>query len=504
MLITEIGQLSTPSSAAEIRDQFLRDLALGAIGAGVTNPPVQPGTDWFILAEAVANIGSIIFANQSLAIAAQNILTATGADLVAIRDGLGLPDVPATGSTGTIVIRVFGAATLNSGTQFVLPNGLRGQVTQTYVNPADQSEVNVAAIDTGVSTNLDANQIVRFVSPPANIGTDAKVSLGSPLTGGTDKESPERMRARILDTLRNKPAGGNWAHIREVVLQSLGSVADCYVYPALGGPGSCKVVPVKGFDADHRDFSRALSASALATVRTALQKELPVPQEIVVTASADQPIDATLLVTIPESPLNGGNGSGWTSYPVWPPLVVADNNKVTITAVTSNSQITVSANTTTAPVAGLTYVAWWSKADMRFTTALVVAVGGATGAWVLTLDRSLSSSDGTGAAIGDYISPGARGLDAYGTAWVALLSSLGTGENTVDTNRTPRSNRHPFVGDEDPYAITATTLATWVRQFPEISDHAAGAIPVTTPTVPGSVDTAPNILTPRHFGVYKK
>lgn len=505
MLIASIGQLATPSNAAEIRDQLLRDLNLAGLDAGLEDPPVQPGSDWFLLSTAVGNLCLIGFANQSIGLDAQNILTSTGTELDSIRAGLGIAEVAASGSTGKIKIKVFGSTTLVNGTEFVLPNGLRGRVVGTFINPADGDEVDVESIDTGTNTNLAGNEVVRFVSPPSNIGTDATVSIGQPLTGGTDSESDDRKRARILDTLRNKPAGGNWSHVREMALEALGSVVDCYVFPAPGGPGSAKIVPVKDFDPERNDYSRQLSAAAAQTVRAAIQSQMPTPMELVIESAADQSVDFSLLVTIPESSLNGGNGKGWTDYPVWPELEVSDGGRTPITSInSSNDVVTLNADTTTAPIDGITHVAWWSTVDKKFYTALVVDHAGSSGAWVISLDRALSASDGTGPAAGDYICPAAENLDEYGKAWVNLFRALGTGELTADTNRVPRALRHPFATDEDPYDLNAGTIARWSKQFAEISDYEVGYSSATAPTVPSAVSDPVNILIPGKFGVYKQ
>lgn len=504
MPITALGQIWTPKNSAEIRDQLLRDLRLGAIDAGIADPPVQPGTDWFLLSTAVANICLIGFANVSIGLDAQNVLTATGDDLEQIRIALGLPEVPPSPSSGKIKIRVDGSVTVVDGTQFLLPNGKRGKTVGTVINPADGDELNVICIDTGTETNLPSGEIVRFTAPPVNLETNATVSEGAPLTGGTDSESPDRKRDRILNTLRNKPAGGNWSQIREQALEALGSLVDCYVFPALGGPGSAKVVPVKDFDPSNRDFSRAVSTAALTTVQGSVQSQMPTPQEIVFQAASDLAVDVALKVTLPASQLSGGNGLGWTDSSPWPPLVGGDSGRVSVSASSANDTITVTAQTTTAPIDGQTHVAWWSTVDRKFTVALVLSHSGSSGGWVLTLDRALVSTDGTGPQASDLVSPAATNLDLYATAWVNLFRSLGPGENTTDTNRLPRALRHPFVVSEDPSSLTATTLASFVKQFSEITDYATSYAPTTAPTVPGTVSSAPQILVPQRFAIYQQ
>lgn len=492
-----------PADANEIKQQILRDIRLAAIDAGVTDPPVEPGTDWDFLATAVANVSIMGFANLDSSDQDTSVLDATGDALDQIRQSLELVEVPAVGATGQLTITVAGNVTIPSGQEFVYPSGLRGTVTQEYVNPADQSEVTVAATDTGTKTNLAGGQVVTFRSPPVNLTAEAKVSTSVPLTGGTDAESDDRKRDRILNELRNKPAGGNWGHIRKIVLDNHPAVQDCYVYPALGGPGSVKVVPVKDFDTESNDYSRAPSSDALTAIRTTIQEELGIPEEVVVQAPANLNADYTIKLEIPAATLNGGAGTGWTDTTVWPTLETADGSTVTVTAVNATKdQITVDAATTTAPVAGQTHIAWWSPADRKFYTALVTDQTGATTAWVLTLDRPLLGIDGVAVATGDYISPAAENMDKYGDAWVEICRKLGPGENTTDANVVPRAKRHPYATVEDPYNITNAVLADMARTYEEITDYSFGAKSPSTCTVPSSVSAAPNILVPRHFGIY--
>lgn len=499
------GSTVLPQTSAAIRDVLLRDLRLAALATGLTDePPTQPGTDWYLLAESVSRTCFIGVVNQASADRDRSVLTATGKPLDNIRVELGLPEVPASGSTGKLVPTIQGTTTIVNGTQFVLSNGLRGRVVGTYENPIQGDELDVETIDTGSTTNLAGGTVVRFASPPVNVAVEAKVSTGVPLTGGTDVETDDRKRQRILNTLRNKPAGGNWADIRQRVLDNFGAVSDCYIYPALGGPSSAKAVPVKDFDPAANDFSRSITSATQQGVRAHLFSKLAIGNQNVIQASVDQPADFTLLVQIPASALSGGNGQGWTDQIPWPSLEVADGGSVAITSVGGNDDvITVDAATTTAPIAGQTHIAWWSSVDRLFYTALVVSQTGGTGAWVLTLDRPLRGKGGASPQAGDFISPGAANLAKYGTSWVKTFGALGPGQNTSDPNRLPRSLRRPFVTDEDRSDITTTALTALTTKHPEITNITFGYAPVTEPTVPGSVDTGPAILIPRRFGIYE-
>ncbi len=497
------GTITVPKNSQEIRDQFLRDITLAAQDTGVEDPPITPGSDWFILAEGVSQTTMVGLANGAIGQEDTNVLTATGEPLDRIREGYGLPVVSAAGSSGKIKITVSGTTTIGSGTVLKLSNGLRFQTVGTYINPADGDEINVTAIDTGTATNAAAGAVIRFVSPPINVSTDAAVSSGSPLTGGTDVEGDERKRDRILNTLRNKPAGGNWGYIRQLVLDNFGGVRDVYIYPALGGPSSQKVVPVKEFDVANNDYSRAPSSAALQTIRGLIHANMPTGVETVVQAPTDEEVDFTVLLEIPDSALSGGNGQGWLDPTPWPSLEVADAGDVAITAVNSdNDELTLDAETATEPVDGQTRVAWWSAADRKFYSALVTAHSGAAGAWVITLDRPLVGIDGLGPQVDDYVCPDAANLGKYGDSWVSTFGDLGPGENTADSNRLPRAKRHPFASDEDPSSITNTALTRLSQNHSEITDIDFGVNATTSPTVPASVDDPPNILVPGKFAVY--
>jgi uncharacterized phage protein gp47/JayE len=499
--------IAVPTGSAEIRDQLLQDMMLAARDMGIADPPVEPGTDWYVLCEALSQQELVGLANISAAADDANVLTATGAALDKIREGLGLPIVEPTGASGKVKITVAGVTTINPGTILKLGNGLKFETVGTYVNPADGDEIDVQAMSTGAGTNATGGTLIQFVTPPTNVSKEAKVSTGEPLTEGTDAENDDRKRARILNTLQNKPGGGNWGELRQIVLDNFGGVQDCYVYPAPGGPGSQLIVPVRDFDIENNDFSRTTTSVTTTAVRDKLQEESNTGIDTVIRASADEEVDFTLKIDIPESALAGGNGQGWTDQVPWPQLESSDAGIVQIAVAGVGAdldQLTLTADTATAPVDGQTQIAWWSPDDRKFYTALVLSHSGSSGAWVVTLDRPLVGKDGGAPFDGDFISPNAQNLEAYGRDWVNLFRGLGPGKLTEDSDRIPRANRHPEVANEDPSSVTATFLTSFNAKHPEITDIEFGSAVQTSPTTPASVDDSPNVLIPRHFAVYPK
>jgi len=502
----EVGKIYVPANAEEIRDDFLTDIRLEAIKQGVPNPPVLPGSDWHVLATAVANMSLIQYSNLRISEDNGNVLTATGSALDSIREAYGLPEVPASPATGNIVVSVVGVLpiTMPDGTEFVLPNGFRGKVSGTFLNVFDGGEVNVVTIDKGDDANLAAGEAVQFVSPPVNVETEAAVSVNAPLAGGADEETDERKRARILNRLQNVPAGGNWGDLVETSLNALASLQYAFVYPALGGPASVKVALSKNQSPSNQDFSRELNAAAINIVRAQIYAKMPSPMEVVVQSVADESVDASVLLEIPDAATAGGNGQGWMDAVPWPQLVPADGGFCQAIAPGASYDLEVVANTVVAPIPGQTHIAWWSDLDQKFYTRLVtgIVVAGPPN-WLLTLDAPLISSNGSPNILNNYISPAAVNMAAYGETWQGIANGLGPGENTTDVNRLPRSLRHPFEQTSWLSSLTIQQLTVLTQAHSEIIDASWSFRSLSEPTVPVLVSDAPRVLVPDNFGIYK-
>lgn len=498
-----MADLYQPSGAEELSRRFLRDIRLASIQAGNDDIPVGYGSDFWLTSQGIANICLLGFRNISLSEADQNVLTAEGEALDAIRQGYALPEVSASKAGGKLVIKVSGSTTISDGQAFIYPNGKTGKFIGAYVNPANLSEVLVECTSTGSAGNLRAGEVVRLIGPPVNVATEATVSANSPITGGTDAEDDARKRIRILNTLRYKPSGGNWSYIRQECLNFSGGIQNCFVYPALGGPSSVKVCPVKDFDIANFDYSRSVPDSLLAEVRSHLQSLLPVGVQVIVQAVASQYTDVALKIKIPSSSKSGGNGRGWTDVIPWPSLVPADNGRVSLSDPGATYDIiTLSANTTVAPIDGQTHISWWSSIERKFYHALVVGHSGSSGSWTISLDRPLVDKTGAGPVSGDFVSPSCQYINGYGDAYIELFRSLGSGENTAQAARLPRALRRPGPSDESPYDLTNSSFKAITQKYNEITDLSIGYASSTTPVVPSDTVSAPNILIPRKFGVY--
>ncbi len=492
----------TPANSNEIRDDFLSDIDLEARVVGIDDPPIQPGTDWYILGTAISKVGLMCYANIEARDSASSELTAVGDALDEKRAALGLPVVSASPATGRVVVSVDGTRTIAEGLQ-LLRNGVRYSVIQTYPAAVDQDEILLTALDLGEAGNAGPGSELKFVSPPLGVAESVTVSRQVPLTGGVEKETDERKRSRILNVRRYKPEGGSGkiGHLREIAFNALASLQGVFVYSALGGPSSVLTVATRSYDFANRNYTRALDTAALGIVRAAIQSQVQGADEYVVRTVADESTNVALQITLPDSILIGGAGNGWSDAVPWPDLIVADAGRVTVLAMAGNV-VGVSANTTTEPIDGITRIAWWSSVDQMFRTFTVVSHTGSSGAWICTVDRNMVDSNGTGAAVGDYICPAMDNAQGYAKTWLESMEALGPSEMTTDTSLLPRANREPAPDVESPLAISILMLKRMIDKHPEITDADFAYRSKTTPTVPATVNDDPNILITNHFGIY--
>lgn len=497
-----VSEQYIPGRSEIMRDQILTDLRLGALAEDKPEPPIGKGTDNYNLATAVANISLIGLQNQKIQNDNTNLFSSRGAPLDEMLRAEGLPEVAQSGSSGKVKPKINGATTIAKNTPLVTENGTELLVTRTYINPTDGDEISVVSVTKGKQSNAKGGTVVRFLAAPTNVETNAIVSYSSPLVGGFDKETEERKRRRILNKRQSGPAG-SWGHIRQLVLDADPSIKDCYVYPALGGPASVKVVPVREMSPEDGEFTRVCTDGQLYNARKGIYSKLVDAVEIVVQAVVDQEVDFAFKIKIPSTSIVAGGGGGWVDPSPWPILETSDAGRVTITAVTLNgSQITVSADTETEPVPLNANIAWWSSVDREFHRSLVTTVSGVAGAWVLTLQTPFRDSSGDSCLVGEYISPAAEHIETYGKTWINIFQKFGPGENSSLSSVTQRGFRHPRISVEDPADWSDAIAGELTRAHREITDYERQYASATAATIPVSVDTGPSNLVPGHLGFY--
>lgn len=496
----------TTKDAVTIRDDYLRTVKNGLIQQGVSNPIVGPNSDWWIDATAIGNEIAVVHANTIVKADQLMVDSATGDDLARIAAHYELEKQGAAGSLGNVTITASQTAPIPTDSELTDDAGLRYRVT-VGGSYADGATVPIAAIDTGDATNHAAGDTLRWVTAPPFCDDSVTVAAGG-LTNGIDAEDDEVLRARLFAVLRNPPGAGNWEHVAEVAEESSPSVGKCFVHPAVQGPSSCHVVVAAKPTATSK--SRVVAAATLSgTIEPYIKGKLPTHAHYVVTTVADVNTDVAIALSLPEAPTANppGPGGGWVNGTPWPAPDGVSYFRHTVTAVTSETQFTIDAQT--APTANVTRIAWLSPSDWKLYTALVTAYSGSAGAYLVTVDRPFTSI-----VVGAYIWPECQNAQTYVDALLAAFALMGPGEKTSNASALAHGFRHPTPASGWPYALGPSMLRALTDAGDEVLDASflhrtdgtttrLGGGGLLTPQVPGAVTNAPNILVPRHIGFYR-
>lgn len=176
-----------------------------------------------------------------------------------------------------------------------------------------------------------------------------------------------------------------------------------------------------------------------------------------------------------------------------------------------------------APVPGISRIAYVSVGDWNLYVATVLTVSGGPGAYVVTTDTPWPNLSEDLAAIvagggaGPAIFPQSVNQLNYLAAALQGFANLGTGEWTTNATALVRAFRHPVPSQAWPYALDATFLRTVEDSGNEVLAvqylYRSAMIPTVpgTPATPVTITTsepltltsaAPNCLTPRSLSWY--
>lgn len=481
--------------AAAAEKQILEDIELQARDLGIDVPPTGPGTHLGLTAKALANVGSIVISNVELY---DNDVDPTRAEdeaLNEIRVGDGLPALEPTPGYGTIKAIAYGVVSIPAGLEFQAPGGFVGRTMEYRRNTQPiQAELSFPfKFKTPGATGLSRGTQVRFNRGPLNLATSGNIVE---LVDGTDVESNEHMRDRVMNRRQNPVQGGNWSQLRETALNVPG-VDDAYVHPGLGGSGTSRIVLLK--NATSSDYSREVPDSVLTEARATFAEKYPTEAaRFSIVSAVDSFFDVIIYLNLPI-----GSAQRWTDVPPWPevPLRVSsvgvepNQNRITL------ADIAGATRAHAAPSAQKRIVLW-SVAEQQAYRGTVSEVLSAT-----QFDVVWDDSFPTGPQIGDWFFPDAPNILGYIDVFVASLAQLGSGENTADPVRLRRAYRHPVQGASvggvvigQPWSVSSTQSGAIQSAYPEISDLSYMYLSTSEPPIPGSVKSPPGVLRLRNLG----
>ena len=498
-------------TADQIRDNYLRAIKAGLIARGVLTPNVNAGSDDYIRGQAIGNEVEVVSYNTVLSADQLMPDTATGKNLVRIMAIYGLAPRPAEPSFGSIVFSTATAQGIVTGAQLLDPNGNIFVVTTGGVyNNGDLIPVESSGV--GAATNLPAGTSLKWVSPPAYAQPTALLATGG-ASGGTDAESDDDARTRLLTLIQDAPGSGDDAQVAAFAEQGSGSVQKAFVYPAANGPGT-EHVAVAGFASASASKSRAVTSTVLSAAASSTIGQLPTYTECVVTATADQQADVAFLLTMPAatSASPPGDGTGFIDANPFPSVTGATTQRMRVHAADLTPTSTqFSVESMRAPTPGQS-ICWVDRDTFTLHTAKITTVGttyaspsgGTPGRYGVTIDTPFVSTVGSIPADGDYIFPSALSGANYLAAILDRFAALGPYEKQLAAGLQPRCLRQPRYFKSWPYSLTDLFLRALEDAGEEVLTAAWGYQNggTTNPSLPTSITSAPFFFVPRQIAWY--
>jgi len=147
--------------------------------------------------------------------------------------------------------------------------------------------VNIEAVEAGAAGNAAAGAIKMLAQPVSGV---TAVTNPAALTGGTNEEDDESLRARILQKVRQPGTSGNKADYINWALEVPG-VGGVQVIPLWNGPGTVKVVLI-GVD------KKPVSADIAQAAASYIEENRPIGANVTVVAATAVEINISATITL--------------------------------------------------------------------------------------------------------------------------------------------------------------------------------------------------------------
>lgn len=501
--MSEIGTFEI-RDVATIRDGILRIIRNGLIDLGIANPNVGPKSSYYIEATALATECTVAEANAVIKVDGFMPDSATGDELRRWLTSCGLAYRTAVGSVGKCTMQSTGpAVAVTEGDQLIDEAGLFFEVVTTG-SYANNELFDVQGVSTGFATNHINGDVLTWVATPAFANPTVVVGLVGGTDGlidGVDDEDEETARGRLLDRLANPPSGFNWEHVAEIAEASSPTVQKAFVYPALEGPSSLQVAVV-GFATSFLAIAGPTAARAIAqtivdnVIAPYIRGILPGSINVTVLTTEDVPVDVAVGLSLPAAPTASpaGPGGGWLDGTPWPAAGDGDPRAM-VGVVTSSTVFEVYAST--APIAGVSRIAYVRQSNWRIYSAKVVSFTGVSVPYLVTVDTPM-----TGIAVDDYVFPQCTRQNDYLLALLKAFAQMGPGEKSAAPGVLERAFRHPTPTPLWPYSLGGQQLRALEEVGDEVLDTQWLYRSATTPPLPGGAGDKPSIFIAGRIGLY--
>jgi uncharacterized phage protein gp47/JayE len=240
--------------------------------------------------------------------------------------------------TGTLDAAVPQATNLTAG-------GITYETTEQIFIGSVPTAATIRAIDTGSAGNQDVGTVMSVVNAP--VGVDSSAIVVS-LTGGTDDETDDELRARVLKRIREPPMGGDKTDYEQWALAVPG-VTRAWCSPLEMGMGTVTLrFMMDDLRADNGGFPVQIDINAVSaylnTVRPVAVKDIfivvPIPQRCDVHINLLNPDTSDVRAAIEVSLENmffEMQAPGQTIYAAWKSFAIMNTPGVVSFDLTNNS-----------------------------------------------------------------------------------------------------------------------------------------------------------------------
>jgi uncharacterized phage protein gp47/JayE len=173
-------------------------------------------------------------------------------------------------SHGTATVTGISGTVIPVGTQLSAAVGINFETTDVVTIGTTDTTINVRALTAGIVGNLIPGDSLAFVDYSASIDDNNATVVD--ITGGTNEETDEQLRSRILHRIQNPPMGGDQADYVQWALAVPG-VTRAWAYPEMG-PGTITVRFL--MDDLHSDNFGLPDSGDIAAVKAYLDTVRPV------------------------------------------------------------------------------------------------------------------------------------------------------------------------------------------------------------------------------------
>jgi len=170
------------------------------------------------------------------------------------------PRVPATFAAGSVTFTGTSGAVIPSGTLLQRSDGAEFATdAEATIASSGSIAVTITASVAGLDGNTAAAIVLTLMSPITTVDSEVAVATGG-LIGGSDAETDDTLRARILDRIQNPPMGGCLHDYETWAKDADSTVYRVWPYSCYRGPGTVEVFFVTN------DLENAIPSSALRLV----------------------------------------------------------------------------------------------------------------------------------------------------------------------------------------------------------------------------------------------